>query len=467
MIFFIRLAILSLFCLSNAAMAAEPGRNDFAYGLELAVDNNGAIYKALLPESVYRGVSRFDLADLRVFNAQGEMVPHAVRRLPVRTPSTAAASWTVPFFPLYRNDAESSEKLALQITTSSTGALVDVRRQDTAPTPEVVNAYLLDCSASSRPVARLLLAWQPAGDSFVTTVRVESSEDLNVWQPLVNKATLAELRSADHQMGQYAIELPGRKIKYLKISWPAGEKQVLLTAVKAVEVAEVQAQPRQWTEIAGSLIPEEPGIFVFDTQGCRPVDQTVLKLPEANTLIEGVLSSRSTEANAWQSRGRGVFYRMEVQEARLESEPLILPVSSDRFWRLQVLPASGNGLGVGQPRLRLGWVPHELVFLARGQGPFLLAYGSAQLPKETPASASVDLFSRLEKEGGIVGHARPAGNQFDLGGAELLTPPAPPLPWEKWLLWSVLVSGVAGVGAMAWQLFRQMNQATPGNDMRK
>ena len=83
-----RLIIACLLAGTGAAYAAERP-SDFAYGVPLEADGKEALYEVVLPASAYRGVVRADLADVRVFNGAGEVVPHAWR--PRRTAGTEAA----------------------------------------------------------------------------------------------------------------------------------------------------------------------------------------------------------------------------------------------------------------------------------------------------------------------------------------------------------------------------------------
>ena len=108
--------------------------------------------------------------------------------------------------------------------------------------------------------------------------------------------------------------------------------------------------------------------------------------------------------------------------------------------------------------LQIGWTAHELLFLARGPAPYLLAFGSGQLFNE-PGKSSSDMILPALKKGKSYRLITPAfiGKQLCLGGDKVLEMPAPPRPWKKWILWSVLCIGVAVLAWMAWSLYCQMN----------
>ena len=57
-----------VFCFMLVTASHAVNRNDFAYGYNLEVDGDGAIYSLYLNEEIYKGLVREDRSDLRVFN---------------------------------------------------------------------------------------------------------------------------------------------------------------------------------------------------------------------------------------------------------------------------------------------------------------------------------------------------------------------------------------------------------------
>ena len=62
------------------AVGAAERAQDFAYGMPIEADGEAALYEIEIPAAVYRTVTRSDLGDIRVFNGQGEVVPHALKQ---------------------------------------------------------------------------------------------------------------------------------------------------------------------------------------------------------------------------------------------------------------------------------------------------------------------------------------------------------------------------------------------------
>jgi hypothetical protein len=78
--------------------------------------------------------------------------------------------------------------------------------------------------------------------------------------------------------------------------------------------------------------------------------------------------------DAGDARGR---YRLKQNGRELVSPDIAVGVNSHRYWLLRVDPAAG-GIGSGSLIVRGGWTPREIVFTARGTGPFRLAYGNSR-----------------------------------------------------------------------------------------
>lgn len=455
--------IVLLLGLWATAHADAPTVKDFAYGLVLEMDGDGAFYRIILPQDVYRTVTRTDLSDMRVFNSGGEVVPHTVRRS--TAPQTEAPQPVpLPFFPLYAPEGDRTDRLSLHVTKDNKGTIIDVRSEGASKEKAAVNAYLLDVSALKRPVSELDLAWTHVGDSFVTTVTVECTDDLTHWHPLVSAATLAELRYDKHDLGRHIIVMPLRDVKYLRISWPAGSQGARLTSVKAIFPRMVYELARQWTRVASVHVPGDPVAYEFDSNAMFPADRVNVHLPEHNSLVAAVLKSRANEEMPWQVRCQGLFYNLRVDGVTLVNDSISLPLTTDRHWRLEINPDSG-GLGDGMPVLELGWVPHDLLFLARGKAPFKLAYGSVLVePHQRPVDTLFRTINKQQKRD-LIKEAS-VGVRIELGGVAMLVPPRPPLPWKQWVLWIVLVTGVLLAGWMAWRLYRQMNPQHSATERR-
>jgi len=441
----------------SSAFAAHPSLADFAFGLVLEPEGPGAVYQVTPPEAVYRRVTRPDLGDIRVFNANGDPVPHALRR-PDLSEAGEEPPWvSLPFFPLFQAPSEDGGDVWLQIITDDTGAILRTRPKNRNGA-DIPRAYLVDTGALAGPPNALRLDWTQSGDSLVARVSVAAGRDLDEWATLVPSATLVRLRYGDHRLSRRTIRLSRSPSRYLRITWPEAARSARITAVEARGLSKSGRSARRYVQVPGYSAEGQKPAFEFDTEGRFPADEVTVLLTEPNSLIQGALFSRPREEAEWRFRARGLFHHLVVEEAELIGDPVSIPMVSDRYWRLEI-ESEDSGLGGSPPVLKLGYIPHELLFLARGAGPFTLAFGSYQAePATAPANPLLQMVNRKDR-GGLIRRAS-TGEIVPLAGADGLIPPPAPLPWKRYLLWAVLILGVAAVGWLAWGLYRQMQSST-------
>ena len=438
--------------LMNSAAGAKTAPEDFAYGYRIQTPDAAAIYELPLPEAVYSKVIDAGLGDLAVFNAAGETVPHAFRRAIQAHPVTPAPV-KLRLFPVYENQP-ASPQLSLKLKADFASALLELESTPPSESQAVV-AYIIDVSELEQAPSQLAVTWDSPRESFITRVSIASSDDLNIWQPRVEQAALASLNYAGNRLLQDHIDLPAHQDRYLKLSWPAGRTGASITAIQAVFAEQAGTAQPIWNRYSGTRVDtDQSSAFEYDVPAHLPVEQVNLHLKQQNSLLHGALYSRPDPEQGWRLRHRGLFYRLEFPQAELSNPDIPVGTNSDRYWRVEY-DSERSSLGASVPALKLGWKPHQLVFLARGQEPFTLAYGSArvstaQAPVNRLLNELKQAFETLE-----TGQAR-LGQTVSPGSMEVLAPPPEPLPWRTWSLWASLVIGVLVLAALAWRLYRQM-----------
>jgi hypothetical protein len=475
-----RLLISWLAAGSTAFAAAADKPSDFAYGIPLNVDGKEALYEVVLPAAVYRGLARADRSDVRVFNGAGDLVPYAWRPRQTAGPEPVKPV-TFVLFPLKGGTVAGVDGISIRVRRSADGRTsVDVTSKGGRAESETRTVgYFIDLTALEYPLRALELDWQEAPDGFAGKLRVDASDDLGSWRTVVAAAPLVNLEVAGQRLQQRRIELPQQKAKYLRLSWAAQDTArptpPELTAARGEVVEKAPEAPREW---AGAEFRkgEKTGEYLFDLRGHLPVDRARLQLPEVNTVAQVELLARSRADQPWRPVFRGVVYRLRRGESEIASPDLAFGVTTDRYWLLRVDPR-GGGIGSGNPGLEAGWIPHTLVFAARGEPPFQLAYGSHGAK---PGGHAIETLipGYNDKSGTGLRAARPGAQQTvnvasaqalaqqDLGGESRLKEK---IDWKRWSLWSVLVLGVLVLGAMAWRLARQLDAGknSPGAATRK
>ncbi|MBI3898351.1 MAG: DUF3999 domain-containing protein [Gammaproteobacteria bacterium] len=426
--------------------AEQLRRDDFAYEAPIALHGVGSVYRAPLTAEVYGGVVRADLGDLRVFNAAGEEVPIGLSR-PMAAVEKKRVS--LPLFVLPVKEAQTADDISLKIERSNNGSIVSVNAGSTASANRLV--YLVDASQINQRIGALEIAWQvDMGTGFVATLQVEESADLKNWRPLAQGA-LAYLQRDGQVLEQRRIAIAPQSVKYLRLSWVGAAVNAKITGVGA-ELQEQTEHRRDWIAPA-SQAATKPGEYPFRLDGKMPVDYARVLLP-VNSVAHVVVLTRNSDGDNWEPRGAKTLYRLDSGTGEVKDIELALGRSGfARQWLLR-LDQPASTLGAMMPALELGWIPHDLVFVARGGAPFSLAYGSVSV---SPAFQAVDELVRQLQSANVSGiELQPAafGTSHILRGEAAL---AGGFDWRRWLLWGVLLLGVAILAALAVRLLRQLN----------
>lgn len=442
------LAILVLLSRAGAAAAEQP--QDFAYGIAIHVATSGALHEIEIPAAVYRGVTREDLGDLRVFNGAGEVVPHALRpRVTSRAESDAAVR--LPVFPLYGEAVDKNADLNVRVEKRPDGTVIGIQSQGKgAARKNRLSGYLVDASSLKSFIHALQLDWHQASDGFVGKVTVDGSDDLARWFNLANNAALARLMFDGHRVVRNRVELAPAKYKYLRISW--SEKQAALErlTVHAELAVKRVAAPRNWQELAGAPIAGRAGEYGYDRGGVFPTDRLRVELPQVNSLVQLQIHARAKPDDPWRPVLSALAYRFRGRDVEVTSPEIAVAVNTARYWMLRVDP-KGGGVGSGVPGLHFGWLAHKLVFAARGGGPYQLAYGSRTVKPAVFAIESLIPGYKTDAELAVTPAA--LGEPITLAGSASLRAPR---DYRRISLWGILVLGVGLLGWMALRLSRQI-----------
>lgn len=444
--------LLLIFCFSLSVMAEEKtalAPTDFAYGFEVNVAGQDSIYKLSLPDEIYATALQGDLADVRVFNRQNSPVPHQVRHKPLQKVTRDAVS--LPFFPVAEMQKDKLQRL--KVITNEHGAIVNIGQQEKTATQ--VTAYLIDVSQLKESPSALRFTWDEAiSQRFVRKVRIEASDDLLRWHNVTGSGTLASLTYAGQQLVQREIKLSGRRAKYFRLRWSGKLEHWPLQKIEALFEPEERNDSRRWRTVTGQHI-ENNNIFEFDTAGWWPVDRLRVAMPEKNTVARIVLSSRSGAKDNWQERYRGMLFDLKIEGKQVQNGDIPLRLVKDRYWRLELLGDARIG-NSASPLIKFGWIPYQLIFVAQGEAPYTLAFGSSTVSQGV--SNVQGLMQQLVTgQDQLVFSAATLGRRHQLGGPAKLVMPLTPVNWKIWLLWALLLVGVMLLAWMAMNLYRQMN----------
>jgi len=453
------ITITFLLLISYNALARDSRPSDFAFGMSLQTGGSAALYQFTLPDNVYRTVTRSDLGDLCVFNSQGEVVPFTHSRL--FAPSPVSPEFRkINLFPVPGYRLKETGSVSLLVKKGDGGSIVSVETATPGARQSRITAYLLDASALKVPLADLALEWEEQPEGMVARLRVEGSDNLEDWTLLVPSAVLINLRYGNHRLERRVIEMSGAKMKYYRLSSAGSAEMPKLISAVARLTSSGTEMPRHWASVSPTPRSSRTGDYLFTTSGLMPVDKIRVRLPQENTLVQATFFSRATERDPWKPGTSTLLYRLRIKGDELTSPDVVVPASSDQY-RLMRIDQSGGGIGKGLPLMELGWVPAQILFLARGTGPFQLAYGSGR--PENCARGGDTLFRQFsdQQQESFVAEAAVPGPPVVLAGKTALRRPLIPYDAKTAVLWSLLLLGVGFLAWMALRLHQQM-KATKG-----
>jgi hypothetical protein len=416
--------------------------------MRIESEEQAAAYQVDLPLAVYTGVVRADLGDLRVFNASGAEVPHELRR-PLAVTGAAGPSRRLPVFPLRGDPMKALD--AMRVTIESGGASLDLKTRGENSAPATISTYIVDARDMTTPISALQLEWPEDAPDFAGRLNIDASEDLAAWRYVSHAVPIANLHSNGGRLIERRAAFVSTKPRFWRLTWSGGDAPFELTGVIAEPARNFIEENRIFLVKEGTPVSGRPNEIAYDLGARLPVDRINVELPERNSVASVTVLSRTDAQEIWRSVARRGFYRLDSPEGELRNGTVSTSIDSDRYWLLRFDKPSDIGQGV--PRLSVGWVPHQLVFVARGEGPFTLAYGNS-----TAKSAETRIADVVPAA--TIANARLTG-AFDLGGAARRQPPPEPFPWKSALLWAVLTLGVALLGWMAYRLSRQLGESQP------
>jgi hypothetical protein len=437
----------------------------FAYHTQIDLPaNGGPFYEFSLPLPVYQGSQSANLADLRVFNGQGEIVPHTLLH-PQSTVTSHEQEAAVPVFPITQNRQVGDDKddVAMDVQRKSDGTLVAVKHGKGAKEVAVILGAVFDVSQIKDTVHALHLDANPTSTPF-HAFSLETSDDLQQWRALLEDAQWVHLQQSGQVIDKNTFEWDGGAGKYLRIVWsdPNDAPTIKSASVQTIRTA-VDNAHMIWTD---PLKPEhvDGNRFDYPLAGQLPVEKLRIGLAQINTLaplqVQNYLAPTANRQHAeWTPVMQSVVYRLQSPKGEVVSPDLALTTTlSDRI-RL-VVDNNGGGIGNTPPTVQFGFTPETMVFLSRGNGPFTLAWGAHNMRDGSmPATTLLPNFTSEQEF-----HTSQASLQAIAPIIASDTKNSTPEEGKtsKPLLWGILGIGLLVLGAMALMLVKQMKQDNSG-----
>ena len=445
--------------LSTSVLASRDDRlqqGDFTFSA--ALDSAATSLQRLsLDANILQHMQTRTISDIRVFDADGQIMPALVRRV---AKPVEASEHALNFFPLYGDENNDVHIRDTDVERDASGNVKAIHsRQGQADKKKILTGYIIDQSAyQNKHLSELEFAWRNNNQQVMVSMRIETSNDLTNWSVLQAAAVIAHFQIDDEVMRRNVITLSANAQRYLRLT--------LLTPVDDFSLEKITArynrpgqadyswlslgQPKPVTvngrEQYEFVLPGrvEPALVKFSFSGNNFV------IPgRTNGLISGRLYSLTAQ-HKWVARQTITQYKMLLKQGELNSDPVHLASSRDRRWRFE--PADGRKLLESNiPEIKLAYPKYELIFMAQGKPPFTLVWGNADAGRQSSSLGTVLAATRV---GDI---AEVHIQQTHQLGKVPMADDENAANWRKWLLFAVLLAAVLAAGRMAYQLFREMN----------
>ena len=473
------LATLALAC-SRAGVAAPPDN-----ALPLTLAGAGPYYTLDVDLQARRVSASAGLDDLRVRNAKGEAMAFAwvdAAPPPVAPVLVPARLYKVPLAPADAASATTADPLPRQ-------------------------AWIVDTQTAGNDLQRLDLALE-SGTQGVYTLRIEAGDDLQHWRLLKEDAQLVQLQALPQvgaagtlatlaereRLNSNGIDLDDVPARYLRLTTaPRSAIPPLASAVVARTPHRPAPPPLEWSapiaasgcEAMSCDYPLPRNTLVAAVQVAPTDVDTIAQVmvlgrmdagqapPPRHSLLRGPLHAlrlkaghaNAAAAAAWDSAALTSVYWLTQSSGGpdLHSPPVRLDGAAWQALRLETFGPISQ-LGHGAPTIRIAVRARQLVFVARGAGPFVLARA---MPAEATAAMSLAQLmpgrapdaALPEATATIAPPATPAASASAAStpDAPAAATPASRTPW----LWIALVAGLALMASMARSLLRKPVVARP------
>ena len=440
------------FCLAILFFSMQPigaaTLDDFAYAIPIHVEKNKDLYAFSMPTVVYQQVTQANLADIRIFNADGDAVPFQIKQQELQQDLLKQKA---DFFPVYA-DVSSNSDLSLALTQHTGDSHIDIKSSDSIG-EKAVQGYLVPIGKFQGKIFQEIeLQWSKRTDTWVADAEVKQSDDLKHWQNISSQCTaLANVNYKGSVRLRNKIPLEKINKKFLLIKWCGEPPKGIDVKNIYVNVTKEHQDVLQWI-ILSPLASVERNTLKYNSKGYFPTVALNLKFAEKNNSLTVQFYSKDRLQSKWGYIKSGFFYDIEVQGKTIDGEPLRISRHVTPLWRMEI--AKKSTVKPPYPELKIGWLPAKVTFLAKGKPPFVLAFGSGSEAVKVEETGLEDIVNKFNSENKPIAIPQ-LGEMYTIAGKKAL---ATKIDWRNCLLWFFLVIGVLFICFMSYKVIVELRR---------
>jgi hypothetical protein len=423
---------------------------EFEFTQVIAAQAKPGILRVTINDDIYQNVVHPDLRDVVILDTNGNPAPYIVQGNE-RTGKTTQLT-PVPFFALMGDDKVGLDEFKVHITRNKKGDVKSVNTSREGYQSDDVVGYLLDLNQVTRPVDRIILKFQNNGKDKLRGITVSGSVNLKAWQLIHDEVLIGRIEHNDQVLIIDSVGLGGKKFRQIHISWEDLVSPLVLTDVSLLTGSGSSAT-RQWKTVPAV---EDGKAHVYDTKGLYPVDRVQPgNLPDGAAIVYSLYSKASLN-DAWRLIGEYDYYKKKIENKKLESLPGIVPLSRDRYWKMEIDSEIAGGRQIN-PVLDFGWVADQILLKAEAGKYYTIAYGHAGI-----TSKEMDTKEFLLQNGEQEVRTIVPGMREEVAGAgssEIAPVSKQHGFFNEWLKWLLLLAGVLILLLLAAKFLTRPGQA--------
>jgi hypothetical protein len=394
--------------------------------------------------------------DIGMFNGAGEAVPFSI--IQAEESASASGKNQLALIPITLQ-REGTKKSTLRDTVMAEikldGIVIERVRGEAALVATISSAagknIVIDSNPRTwhytvlgepEPLAYVTLDIADRARDFSVALRIEGSDDLARWFPMA-EGTIHRAQVGNATRESLRLPVEGQRARFVRVT-AMGDGLLPRDALEGVLI-EHPVSAIASPESSSLNVPMRAlgaGEWSADLGARFPIFGLQVSLPQANTVVNGQWSARAALADPWKPLASQALYRARHNgKVDIQNPELGLNNVSIHEVRLQ---ADGLDTAGGVPTLSARYHPVEVLFAARGAGPFTLGVGLAA--KEiTPQALPLATFSTT--------WSQQTRAQIPLAAADTLRANAKvaaataPFSWRTPALWGG--GGVAALLALA------------------